>query len=165
MLCSVVKHAGSGQSTKEVQGETRANTLNHRRLAGNNLVFIILFFLPFVFCHSLIPVKIKKHYSCKVSTIIPEEESFSLFHHSRMTRPTVSLFHYKKFITFHYSSSVLEHHFIILDSKCVLTVDLVPNVWLHSSLDLMHNDVKQCFRGSNVHYGSFSHERMQYGVV
>ena len=29
----------------------------------------------------------------------------------------------------------------------------------------MDNDVKQCFRSSNVHWGSCSHERIQYGVV
>ena len=34
-----------------------------------------------------------------------------------------------------------------------------------SIIDLIHNDVKQCFRGSNVHCGIFSHERIQFGVV
>ena len=29
----------------------------------------------------------------------------------------------------------------------------------------MHHDVKQYFRGSNVHCGSCSHERIQYGVI
>ena len=29
----------------------------------------------------------------------------------------------------------------------------------------MHNDVKQCFRDSNVHCGSCIHERIQCGVV
>ena len=29
----------------------------------------------------------------------------------------------------------------------------------------MHNDVKQCFGGSNVHCGSCSYERIQYDVV
>ena len=39
---------------------------------------------------------------------------------------------------------------------------LVTNIdWI----DLMHNDVKQCFCGSNVHYGNCSHARIQYGVV
>ena len=32
-------------------------------------------------------------------------------------------------------------------------------------IDLMHNDVKQYFRGSNVDCGSCSHKRIQYGVV
>ena len=27
----------------------------------------------------------------------------------------------------------------------------------------MHNEVRQCFRVSNVHCGSCSHERIQYG--
>ena len=31
--------------------------------------------------------------------------------------------------------------------------------------DLMHSAVKQCFRSSNVHRGSCSHGRIQYGVV
>ena len=31
-------------------------------------------------------------------------------------------------------------------------------------IGLMHNDVKQCFRGLNVHCGSCSHEQIQYGV-
>ena len=29
----------------------------------------------------------------------------------------------------------------------------------------MHNDVKQCFCSSNVHCGSCSHARIQYGVL
>ena len=29
----------------------------------------------------------------------------------------------------------------------------------------MHNDVKHCFVDSNVHCGSCSHERIQYGIV
>ena len=29
----------------------------------------------------------------------------------------------------------------------------------------MHNDVKQCFRGPNMHCGSCSFEQIQYGVV
>ena len=32
-------------------------------------------------------------------------------------------------------------------------------------IDLTHNDVKQCFCGSNVHCGSYSHARIQYSVV
>ena len=32
-------------------------------------------------------------------------------------------------------------------------------------LDLMHDDVKHCFCGSNVHCGSCSHARIQYGGV
>ena len=33
------------------------------------------------------------------------------------------------------------------------------------AIDLMHNDVKQCFYGSNVHCGSCRHARIQCGVV
>ena len=32
-------------------------------------------------------------------------------------------------------------------------------------IDLMHNDVKQCFCSSKVHCGSCSHAQIQYGVV
>ena len=32
-------------------------------------------------------------------------------------------------------------------------------------MDLRHNDVKQCFRGSNMYCGSCSHERIQNGIV
>ena len=32
----------------------------------------------------------------------------------------------------------------------------------NTAIDFMHNDVKQCFRGSNVHCGSYSHERIQF---
>ena len=32
-------------------------------------------------------------------------------------------------------------------------------------IDLMHNDVKQCFRSSNVHCGSCSQERIQYDII
>ena len=32
-------------------------------------------------------------------------------------------------------------------------------------IDLMHNDIKQYFCGSNVHCGSCSHVRIQYGVA
>ena len=37
--------------------------------------------------------------------------------------------------------------------------------WYEPALDLMHNDVKQCFRASNVHCGSCIHERIQHGVA
>ena len=33
------------------------------------------------------------------------------------------------------------------------------------AIDLMYNDVKQCFCGSNMHCGSCSHVRIQCGVV
>ena len=33
------------------------------------------------------------------------------------------------------------------------------------STDLIHNDVKQCLCGSNVHCASCGHARIQYGVV
>ena len=36
---------------------------------------------------------------------------------------------------------------------------------LQEEIDHMHNDVKQCFRGSSVHCGSCCPERIQFGVV
>ena len=37
--------------------------------------------------------------------------------------------------------------------------------FLETLIDLMHDDIKQCFRVLNAHCGSLSHERIQYGVV
>ena len=34
-----------------------------------------------------------------------------------------------------------------------------------NAIDLLNNDVKQCFGSSNMHCGSCSHERIQYGVL
>ena len=45
---------------------------------------------------------------------------------------------------------------------CVLIEGLLQ---ITRIIDLTHNDVKQCFCGSNVHYGSCSHARIQFGVV
>ena len=36
---------------------------------------------------------------------------------------------------------------------------------INFGIDLIHNDVKQYFRGSNVLCGSCSHKRIQYGVL
>ena len=56
-------------------------------------------------------------------------------------------------------SKITAHH---CASLCITVHNCASN---ELAIDLMHNDVKQCFCGSNVHCGSCSHARIQYGVV
>ena len=44
-----------------------------------------------------------------------------------------------------------------------IKLSIFYSLYIIPIIDLMHNDVKQCFRGLNVHCGSCSHARSQYG--
>ena len=51
-------------------------------------------------------------------------------------------------------------------AKAVMSTSKEPKPSTEHKIDLMHNDVKQCFHGTNVHCGtSCSHEQILDGVV
>ena len=57
------------------------------------------------------------------------------------------------------------HRYRHEEQICILFNAWCKGNFLIQSIDLVHNHVKQCFCGSNVHCGSCSHVRIQRGVV